>query len=322
MSGPGALRLLFFGTPEFAAPSLRALAASRHRVVGAVSQPDRPRGRGRKLAPTPVRLEAERLGLPVLQPEKVGEPAALDWMREREPDLGCVVAFGQFIPKSVRELPPRGLINAHASLLPRYRGAAPVQHAILAGEVRTGVTIMRIVREMDAGDWCLKSELEIGPEETAGELAERLAELAAATLVEAVDRIAAGTAEFHAQDPAGVTFAPKVDRDFARVDWREPAEQVLRRIRAATPSPGVDVKLRRSGRQFRIQRAGLDSEFPAPERPGRVRHDGTQLWVAAGDAWISIRRLQVPGRRPVDAADFLRGARIPEDEEVAEHSQP
>jgi methionyl-tRNA formyltransferase len=281
-----------------------------------VSQPDRPRGRGRKLEPTPVGACAARLGLPLLQPERVGEPAALDWMRARAPELGVVVAFGQFIPKPVRELPPHGLINAHASLLPRWRGAAPIAHAILAGDAKTGVTIMRVAREMDAGDWCLARETPIGPEETAGELSERLAALAAGALLEAVDAIAAGRARFQPQDPAGVTLAPKIDRPFGRIGWSEPAAAVLRRIRAATPWPGADLRLRRSGLAFRILRAGLDSGLGPPARPGTVRTSEGKLRIRALDGWLAVQRVQAPGRRPADTAEFLRGARIPDDEEV------
>ena len=315
MSHSGALRLLFFGTPEFALPALRALAGGPHPVVGVISQPDRPRGRGRKLQATPVRAQAEALGLAVLQPEKVGDAEAREWMRAREPDLGCVVAFGQFIPKPVRELPPHGLINAHASLLPRHRGAAPIQHAILAGDARTGISVMRVAKQMDAGDWCLKRELEIGAEETSGELAERLAALAAESLVEAVALVAQGRAQFRPQDPAAVTLAPKLDRDFARLDWSEPAERVLRRIRAATPWPGVWVTLRESGRRFRIERASLDATAQEKGAPGSVRVGGS-LRIACADAWIEIHKLQVAGKRAVRCEEFLRGARIPDDEEV------
>jgi len=161
-----ALRLVFFGTPEFAVPSLRALAASAHDVVGVVSQPDRPRGRGRELQATATHAVADELGVPLLQPERVGDAEVLEWLGALSPDLGIVVAFGQFIPKKVRELPAHGLINGHASLLPRHRGAAPIQHAILSGDQKTGVTVMRVEREMDAGDWCAMRELDIRPRRT------------------------------------------------------------------------------------------------------------------------------------------------------------
>jgi methionyl-tRNA formyltransferase len=308
------MRVLFFGTPEFAVPTLRALASSRHTLVGVISQPDRPRGRGRELQPTPVRSEAEAQGLPLLQPAQVGEAEALEWMSQRRPELGVVVAFGQFIPKKVRELPPHGLINGHASLLPRHRGAAPIQHALLCGDEKTGITVIRLVREMDAGDFCLVKETEIREGETAGALSGRLAELCAEAVVEATEQIAAGTAVFRAQDHGAATQAPRIDRSFARLDWGEPRQALLRRIAASTPWPGADVLLRYSGRRFRILEA-LRGEGDAVT-PGRVeaREDG--LRIACRDGWIEIRRLQAPGKRPVAAAEFVRGARLAEGEEV------
>jgi methionyl-tRNA formyltransferase len=310
------LRLVFLGTPEFAVPSLLALARGPHPVVGAISQPDRPRGRGQKVEPTAVRAAAERLGIPVLQPEKVGEPAALEWLRVLAPDLGVVVAFGQFIPRRVRELPRLGMINAHASLLPRWRGAAPIEHALLSGDTQSGVTIIRVAQEMDAGDWCLRRETPIGPDETAGALAERLSALAADALVEAVGEIAAATARFQPQAAEGVTLAPKVGRELGALDWSQPAAAVLRRIRAATPRPGADVRLRRSRAAFRILEAELAGDLPAGVRPRAVRAERDRLLVAALDGWISVRRLQVHGRRPVRVGEFLRGARLAADEEV------
>lgn len=316
MAEPPALRILFFGTPEFAVPPLQALAASRHPVVGVVSQPDRPRGRGRKLAPTPVREAAALLALPLRQPERVGDPEALAWMRSLAPDLGVVVAFGQFLPRSVRGIAPHGLINGHASLLPRWRGAAPIHWAIRSGDARTGVSVMRIVREMDAGDVCLTRETPIGPEETAGELAERLARLTAEALVEAVDLLAEGRAVFVPQDPAGVTLAPKVDRGFARIDWARPAPKVLRHILSATPKPGVDLVLERAQRTIRILAARLASHETSPQSPGSVRiHEG-KLLVAALDGWVEVPRLQPQGRNAITSEEFLRGTRIAPDERI------
>lgn len=311
------LRLIFLGTPEFALPALRALSEGRHEVAGVITQPDRPSGRGRRLQPTPVKGLATELGLPVRQPAKVGDPDILEWIRGLRADLGVVVAFGQFIPKSVRELPTQGMINAHASLLPRWRGAAPINWAILEGDARTGISVMRVVKEMDAGDVCLVRETEIRPEENAGELGERLAELAAEALVEAIEEIAAGRAVFRSQDAARVTEAPKIGREFARLDWEEPAERILRRIRAATPRPGADLLLERAGKKLRILQARCASDAGAQRSCGVVRVEGGRLLVAAADACVEITRLQVPGRVPVSAAEFLRGAELSTDEEVA-----
>ncbi|MEX2205421.1 MAG: methionyl-tRNA formyltransferase [Myxococcota bacterium] len=309
------MRLLYFGTPAFAVPGLRALAASGHRLVGVVSQPDRPRGRGRSIEETPVKQAAHELGVDVLQPERVGDESALAWMRAREPELGIVVAFGQFIPKSVRELPRLGLVNAHASLLPRWRGAAPIEWALDAGDARTGVSVMRVVKEMDAGEVCLVRETEIGPEETAGELAARVSGLAGEALVEAVDALADGRAVFTAQDPARVTLAPKLDRAFAKLDFTLPAERLLRRIRAATPRPGVDLELSRAAKRMRIVRARLGPPHGGA-RPGRVCVESGRLLLAAGDAWIELVEIQLAGKRPMRADELLRGFRVPDAEEA------
>jgi methionyl-tRNA formyltransferase len=309
--------LIFFGTPEFAVPALRALCASRHPVVGVVSQPDRPRGRGRQLEPTPVHAAADELGVAVHQTDAVGAPATLAWLGVREPDLGVVVAFGQFIPRSVRELPKHGLINAHASLLPRHRGAAPIAHALLAGDAETGISVIRVVREMDAGPECLRVATRPLSGETAGELAERLAPLAGEALREAVERISAGTAVFAEQDHARATLAPKLERSFGRIDWRATRAEIARRVRAATPWPGSDVTLRRSERSLRLLRvAEGEAHGTPPPPPGRVEAGGERLRVAALDGWVDVLMLQAPGRRPVGTQEFLRGARIPEDEEV------
>jgi methionyl-tRNA formyltransferase len=309
------LRLVFLGTPEFAVPSLRALAATRHPLVGVISQPDRPRGRGRKLEPTPIRGAAQALGVECLQPERVGDSAAVEWLAARSPDLGVVVAFGQFIPRSIRELPRLGMINGHASLLPRWRGAAPIEWAILAGDARTGISVMRVAREMDAGDVCLRLDTPIGVDETAGELAARLSELAAEALVEAVERIAEGRAVFEPQPQQGVTLAPKLDRSFGRLDLSEPLARVYARVRASTPRPGSDLRFVRADKTLRIVRAALASGGPAP-RPGAVSADERHLRVSAVDGWLELMRVQLPGRQPVDAAEFLRGARLEPGEEA------
>lgn len=298
-------------------PALRALCASPHPVVGAVSQPDRPRGRGRQLEPTPVHAAADALGVPVHSTEAVGGADTLAWLRGLAPDLGIVVAFGQFIPRSVRELPRHGLINAHASLLPRHRGAAPIAHTILDGDPEAGISVIRVVREMDAGPECLRMATPLHRDETAGELTERLAPLAGSALCEAVERVASGSVVFTEQDHARATLAPKLERDFGRVDWGRTRAEIARRVRAATPWPGSDVKLRRSERSLRLLRVSEgEAHTAAAPRPGTVDASGGRLRVAALDGWVDVLMLQAPGRRPVGAAEFLRGARIPADEEV------
>jgi len=294
-------------------PSLRALSRTRHTLAGVVSQPDRPRGRGRVVEPTPVAALARELGAPLLQPEKLGDAPALAWLRERGADLGIVVAFGQFIPKAARETPRLGMVNAHASLLPRWRGAAPVEWALDAGDARTGISVMRVAKEMDAGEVCLVRDTPIRPEETAGELAERLSLMAGEALVAGVEEIASGRAVFRAQDPAGVTFAPKLERAFARLDLALPAERVARRIRAATPRPGVDLELARAGKRVSVLRARVGATHSGVA-PGALRAADGQLLLACADRWLELCELRLAGKRALPASELLRGLRLAEDE--------
>jgi methionyl-tRNA formyltransferase len=292
-------------------PSLERLLAGPHQVVAVISQPDRRRGRGRKLSPSPVALVAQREDLPLLRPERVGAPEVEAEIRRWAPDLGAVVAFGQFLPKRIRELPAKGyLINGHASLLPRHRGAAPIQHAILAGDSVTGVSIMRIEREMDAGPVALMREIAIGSEENAGELAARVAPLTAEALAEAVDRIADDNVTWTPQDDAAATLAPKIERAEAALDWSESAEMLLRRVRALAPTPGAFTLY--EGEPLRILSANA-LPGPANATPGSVRRDDeTSLRIATCDGWLIPLRLQRAGGKALGAADFLRGRPIPD----------
>ncbi len=317
MSNSASLRVLFLGTPDFAVPSLRRIHESRHEVVGVISQPDRPRGRGRQWVATPIKAEATRCELPLFQPERIGDPNALAWVKERGVDIGVVIAFGQFIPKSVRDLPRERMINAHASLLPRHRGAAPIQYALLEGDPQTGVTIIRVEKEMDAGDACLYRSLEITPGESAADLSGRLSELAAETLVEALDRIASGTAVFEPQPTQGITLAPKLGKDFGRIDWNQGNTSILQRIQASTPWPASDVQLQNAGIRLRLLEVReWASETPPHARPGTVHTEDGRLGISTLDGWIEVLRLQVPGRRPVSAAEFLRGRNVSAEERV------
>ncbi|MDH3212989.1 MAG: methionyl-tRNA formyltransferase [Myxococcales bacterium] len=305
------MRLAFFGTPVFSIPTLERLLRGRHPVVLIVSQPDRPRGRGRTRSASPVAEVALREGIALLRPESVGELEVVDALRRARVDLGVVVAFGQFLPKSVREAPSLGyLINGHASLLPRFRGAAPIERAILAGERATGVSVMRVEREMDAGAVALAREIEIGTDETAGALAARLADLAAEAIAETVDRIAEGRVAWNPQDPTQATFAPKIERDDACLDWSDSASALARRIRAMAPTPGAFTK--QGDDVVRILAARAEPG-PTDRPPGRVRcAPNTPLRVATGDGWLVPLRIQRPGARVLDVEDYLRGRPIPD----------
>jgi methionyl-tRNA formyltransferase len=277
--------------------------------VVVVSQPDRRRGRGRKLSPSPVAEVALREGLPLLRPEKVGEVE--EELHAQAADLGVVVAFGQFIPKRIRELPALGYcINGHASLLPRWRGAAPIQHAILAGDTRTGVSVMRVEKEMDAGAFLLQRELAIGQDEIAGELAVRLAGLTAEAIREAVDRLAVGGETWTKQDVDQVRLAPKITREDARLDWSEPAEDLVRRVRAMAPSPGAFTEL--DGSSLRVLAANVEPGAPATP-PGTVRsHSGLPVAIATARGWLVPTRLQRAGGKPLDVEAFVRGFPLPD----------
>jgi len=271
-----------------------------------VTQPDRQRGRGRRRTPSPVARVAEARGIPVLRPERVGAPGVAETLAACRPDLGVVVAFGQFLPRRIRELPRMGfLLNAHASLLPRWRGAAPIAHAILAGDAHTGVCAMRVDREMDAGPVCGRVETDIGPEETAGALSGRLAGLAADLMAEVVDRAAAGALVWEAQDHARATLAPRIEPADARLDWREPAEALARRVRAMAPKPGAFTVW--EGERLRVLGARAEPG-PVDDPPGTVRlaADGAPR-VATGSGWLVPTVLQRAGGKALPARELQRG---------------
>ncbi len=254
---------------------------------------------------------AERASVPLLKPERVGAPETVERLTALAPDLGVVVAFGQFLPRRVRELPTLGfLINAHASLLPRHRGAAPIAHAILAGDRETGVCAMRVEREMDTGPVAAVRRTPIGPEETTGELTERLALLAADVVEEAVSSAAAGTLSWTPQDPAAATLAPKLGPEDARLAFRDSAVDLVRRVRAFAPQPGAWTTWQ--GERLRVLAARALHE-PVDRKPGTLRRDAsTPLAVATGDGWLLPLVLQRAGGRPLEVDAFLRGRPLPD----------
>ncbi len=297
------------GTPEFAVPSLEALA-ERYDVAEVVTQPDRPAGRGRKLTPPPVKQAAAALELPVYQPRRIRDPGAWERLAAREPDAIAVVGYGQMIPKRIRDLPPHGCVNVHSSLLPKYRGAAPVNWAIANGETLTGVTTMRIAREMDAGDILLARKTPIGPDETAPAVNARLALMGSELLRETLDCLSAGTICPVPQDHAAATKAPLLKREHGLIDWSASARSIYNRLRGFEPWPGIFTFLR--GKRLRIRSARPTEQGGI--RPGHLRPDASGLCVGCGSGRLVLEEIHLEGRRAVSAAEFARGFRPAPDE--------
>jgi methionyl-tRNA formyltransferase len=304
------MRIIFFGTPDFAVPSLLALLAGPDDVVTVVCQPDRPAGRGRHLTPPPVKLAALAANVPVLQPTKIRTEEFLDELRRARPDLIVVAAYGRILPAGILTLAPHGCINVHASLLPKYRGAAPMQWAILNGEDRTGITIMRVVEELDAGDILLQREVPIGPGDTLATIHDRLAALGAETLLEAIEALRRGALSAIPQDPAKVTFAPMIEKEDGRIDWRLTATDLERRVRAFHPWPSAYTFLQ--GKLLKVTRARATASLKADAPPGTVVALGEVVRVACGTGDLAVEELQLEGRRRLGAAEFIRGGHVAE----------
>ena len=297
------MRILFAGTPEFAVPSLEALCDSPHEVIALLSRPDRPRGRSRKpVWPETKKVAAER-GVPVFQPQDLRTPEFEETLKALSPDMMAVAAYGRIFPASVLDAPPFGCINVHASLLPSYRGAAPINWAIAKGEKRTGVTIMQVDEEMDTGDILAQSEVRIGDEETAEELSKRLSLKGAQLLLETIDRIAKNDISPVKQDPAAATYAPLLSRKDGRVDWSRDAEEIKNLARGMTPWPCAHTTL--GGKNLKIFRALAG---PGKGNPGEiVSVGGESLDVATGNGILRILSLQIEGGRRMNASEFMRG---------------
>ena len=310
-----ALRIVFFGTPAFAVPSLEALIASRHQVVALVSQPDRPKGRGHQLQPTPTKTVAIAHGIPVLQPLKIREQVFLDQIRAFQPDLGVVVAFGRILPDTLLAIPRLGMINVHASVLPRHRGAAPIQRAVLAGDAETGVTIMRVEAELDAGPTFAVATVPIPSDATSADMEAVLAVLGGRVLLPVVDDLAAGRAVETPQDHSRATLAPKITKEEGVIDWNEPAERIHNRVRGLQPWPLASTRL--GGDRFVLRRTRVLRSADAPtEGEGSdagtvLRATGDELVVACGEGTaLQILEIQPEGRRTMTAREFLAGRAI------------
>jgi len=320
------MRVVFFGTPTFAVPSLEALRRAGVEVIAVVTQPDRPRGRSHStLLPCPVKAAAQDAGLPVFTPENPRDPEFMAALTALAPDLGVVVAYGHLLRPALLAIPRLGLVNVHASILPRWRGAAPIHWAVKAGDAETGVSIMRVEQGLDSGGvWHIR-RTPIGPTDTTGILFERLAHLGAEALLEALPRIAAGEAPV-AQDPAGVTHAPKVTRDDARVDWHQPAAVVDAQIRAMDPAPGAwtsvggrDLKTFAENREQRTENGGGKPQppfsvlgSPFSDKPGTITMDSGVVMVACRDGWLCLGDVTPAGGKRQSALAWYRGAQLPD----------
>ena len=304
------MRLVFLGTPEFAVPSLERVLEAGHQILAVVTQPDRPQGRGHALAAPPVKEAALRLGLPVHQPERIRAPEVAGFLAALQPDAMVVVGYGKIIPQSMLDIPPLGIFNLHASLLPKYRGAAPIQWAIANGETRTGVTTMRIDAGLDTGGILLQAETAIGPEETALELSARLAPLGADLLVETLARLQDGTLEPVPQDSAQASFAPVLRKEDGWIDWTSAAVQIHNCIRAFVPWPGSTTRFR--GHPMRIWSARVSG--PLAGICGSLHPDKGRLFASCGAGSLELLELQLEGKRRMSAADFLNGHQVGENE--------
>jgi len=297
------LRAIFMGTPEFAVRSLERMVAAGHQVIAVFTQPDRPKGRGQESTASPVKIAAERLGLALYQPERVRRPEVVEEIRSLKPEVMVVVGYGQIIPQAILDIPPHGIVNVHASLLPKYRGAAPIQWAIARGETKTGVTTMRIDAGLDTGDMLLKAETEIGDEETAIELSVRLAGMGAGLLEETLARLSAIKPE--KQDSSQATLAPILKKEDGRIDWTRPAREIANRVRGFQPWPGCYTIWR--GKRLAIWRARA---VAGSGRVGEIRGVG----VACGEGALELIEVQPEGKKRMTAEAFLNGHQVKDGE--------
>lgn len=306
------MRIVFFGSSDFAIPSLRTLKVAGLPPDLVVTKPDAPRGRGRKIYDSEVKLAAQELGLPFAQPADPHDPAFLEQLRALRPDLGIVVSYGVILKPELLALPRHGLINAHASLLPLYRGAAPIQRAIRDGRTETGITIMRIAEALDAGDVLLAKPTRIDPRENAGMLRDRLAEMAGPALVESIGLIATGKAVFTPQDHSQATYAPKVEKEHGVIQWKLPAREIDLLVRAMTPKPGAQTRL--GSKRFIIMEGTVEQDLYGMGIPGALQSSGEEgIRVCTGKDIYRITRIKPDNGRNMTAGEFVRGHHIAPD---------
>jgi methionyl-tRNA formyltransferase len=312
------LRIVYLGTPLFAVPTLEALLRAGHDVVSVVTQPDRPKGRRGELAMPPVKTCALAHGLPVFQPERVRRAEPVEYLRALAPEIMVVVGYGQILPQSVIDIAPRGILNVHASLLPRWRGAAPIQWSIVRGDSVTGVTTMQIDAGLDTGDMLLKASTAIGPAEDAIGLGERLSHMGADLLIETLNGLVGGSIIPEKQDPALATYAPIIRKEDGRIDWNAPAGAIHNLVRGMQPWPGAHTTFRGQLFHVWISRAA-ERDMPGDAPPGTLRSAREGLMAAAGDGrWIELIEVQAEGRKRMHAQEFARGQRLSENEKLGD----
>ncbi|MGE3511263.1 MAG: methionyl-tRNA formyltransferase [Vicinamibacterales bacterium] len=303
------LRIVFFGTPDFALPTLDALLGSRHPVVGVVTQPDRPRGRGQQLRAGPVKARALTAGVTVLQPVSLKDASFIEALTALRADLGVVAAYGKILTETILAIPRLGMINVHASLLPRYRGAAPIHRAVAAGDTVTGVTIMRVVRALDAGAMLASVRRPIGPDDTSEDVERDLATSGAALLVDTVERLAHGPIPEEPQDDSRASYAPRLSKEDGLVDWTQPAGRIHDQIRGMRPWPGAYSYL--NGERLILLRSTVDEASQPVGGPGTIMAArGEVLRIATGAGTLLVRELQSEGKRPMGTREFLAGRRF------------
>jgi methionyl-tRNA formyltransferase len=300
------LRILFMGTSDFAVPALKKIYQSGYSIVSVVTQPDRPAGRGLELKASAVKKQAQELGLPLFQPEKIKAPEAVETLRKLEPDVTVVAAYGQILPLAVLQIPSIACLNIHGSILPKYRGAAPIHYAVMAGENETGVTIMYVNEKMDEGDILLMKKTSVGLEETTGEVHDRLAQLGAQGLLEALELLKQGKAPRVAQDASKATYSPSIKKEECRIAWTRTAEQIVNQVRGLSPWPVAETKW--NDLNLKILSAVVVMIETAGKKPGeimQINHDG--IVVSSGMGGVLLKEVQPPGKKRMKAYDFTLG---------------
>ena len=298
------MRIVFIGTGEIGVPTLEALLKSEHEIAAVVTQTDKPVGREQRIEAAPIKKALDGTTMSILQPEKIKDREVIEQIRALEPEVIVVVAYGQILPRAVLEIPRVACLNLHASLLPRWRGAAPIQAAIAAGDQETGMTVMYMDEGLDTGDMLLQRKIDIRPDDTGGSLHDRLARIAPEALLESLRLLRSGNAPRILQDKSIATYAPKLTREDGRIDWSEAADVIERKIRAFNPWPGAFMKI--DNRNLKIFSASI---VDRTGKPGEILEEENQLIVAAGKGALALKEVQLEGKRRMSAAEFLRGTR-------------